>query len=99
MCSVCTVVLHITVNNIQTMNVAQRLWQICVTGYNKTYLCLHVSCPIFFSEFKQIRSFSLKVLDIKSHGNPSTGNHAVKCGQLTGAYQDYANMPKVKLPK
>jgi len=35
----------------------------------------------------------MKVLNIKSHGNLSTVNHADKCGQLTGAHQDYANMP------
>jgi len=41
------------------MSVAQQcLRQICVTGYNKTYLHLRVSCPIFSSYFKQMWSFS-----------------------------------------
>jgi hypothetical protein len=47
---------HVTVNNIKILSVAQQFcfWRIYVSGNNETYLDLHVKCPIFLFASNQI---------------------------------------------
>jgi len=51
-----------------------------VAANSKTYLGLHVKCPIIFTDFNQIRIFFwmifMVVPNIKFHGHPSSGSHA-----------------------
>ena len=58
--SVCIVDVHVTVNNIKILSVAQQcfLCRIYAAGNNETYLGLNVKCPIFLSDFNQIGSFT-----------------------------------------
>jgi len=59
MCSVCDVELHVSVNNIKMSSIAQH----CLCGEfrfgrnNVTYFDLHVSCPIFLSDWNKICNF------------------------------------------
>jgi hypothetical protein len=52
--------IHVTVNNIQILSVAQTvyLWRIYMAGNNQTHLNLQEKCPIFLSDFNQIWNFS-----------------------------------------
>ena len=52
-CVVCTVELHVTVNNIKIFNGAQkmRLWRVYVAGNYKTHISYHIKCPTFLSDF------------------------------------------------
>jgi len=59
MCSVCIVELHVAVNIAQILSVAgKRFYGEFVAGNNKTYFHLYVNFPIFWSDFRQVWSFS-----------------------------------------
>jgi hypothetical protein len=50
--------LHVTVNRMKILIVAQQrfYWRVNVAGNNKSYLGLHVKCPISLSNFNKIWS-------------------------------------------
>jgi len=48
------------------------------------YICLHVECPSFLSDFDENLIFSKyfgTLLNIKFHENPSSGSRIVPCEQ------------------
>ena len=62
-------------------------WQFSVVGNTKTYLCLHVKCPTFLTDFKEIYVFSAdfhKVPTTKFQSYPTRGSRADICGQTDG---------------
>lgn len=79
------------------------VWRFNIAGNYKTYICLHLRCPIFLPSFKHICMFStdFKSPNIRFQGNPFRGNHEGTCGRtdmmkLIGAFHDCANAPKMK---
>jgi hypothetical protein len=66
------------------------IWRFNVSCNNKTYLGLHVKCPIFLPDFNKICILSTDFYDSpisNFHGNPSTGVRAATCGQTDGHYE------------
>jgi len=62
---VCIVELRVTINYIETLSVAKNaLWQIYLSGNNKTCLGVHANCPIL-TKFGASKQTSLKALNIK----------------------------------
>jgi hypothetical protein len=55
--------------------------------WSKMYICLHVRCPLFLSEFNELefsRQIFEKSSNIKFHKNPSSRSWAVPCGRTNG---------------
>jgi len=59
MCSVCNTGLHVSVNNIKIWSTAQHCLcgEFRFAGNSVTYFGLHVSCPIFLSDWNKIWNF------------------------------------------
>jgi len=71
------------------------LWPFNITGSNKTHSGYF--CPIFI-KFELSQQGIIKILSIKCHGIPSSGNPADTCGRtdttkLISALRDYVNEP------
>jgi hypothetical protein len=59
------------------------LWRFNVAGNSKTYLGLHVKCPIL-TKCEISRRIFVKMASIKFHVNASNGSRADTCGQTEG---------------
>jgi len=101
MCSVCTVELRVTSNNVNIFiyNTAVLLRLICVASCSNAYFGLPVKFSIFLVQFEPDlvefidRFFSLRV---KFQENPSNGSGIDTCGQtdmmtLIFVFHDFAN--------
>ena len=73
----------------------------------KKYNCLHIQCPLFLSDFNEIRIFSTifeKHSNIKFRENPSSWSRVVPSGRASGrltdmtkltvAFRNFGNAPK-----
>lgn len=94
--------IHVTVDNITTLGVAQQcFWgKICVAGNNKTYLSLQAKCPTFLFDFNRSWNYSAefhKAPDIKVHGNPPNGSRADNMRTTDGQTDGHADMKKLSL--
>jgi hypothetical protein len=83
---VCTVALHVTVNNTEILSAEKKLYGGLMSPANiKMYLGLHVKCLISLSDLKKKIGMSRHVLisvsSIKFKGNLSSGSRADTCGQ------------------
>ena len=61
------------------------LWRIYVIGNNRTYLGVHVKCPLFWSDVTTLgfyRQAFIKVPNIKFHGYPSSGPALIRADRL-----------------
>jgi hypothetical protein len=81
------------------------LWLIYVANNNKTYLGLHVKCPIVVSDFNQLWSFSThfrkshqyQISQKYIHWGPCCYVHTyiqTDMTRLVGSFRDYANAPR-----
>jgi hypothetical protein len=97
---VCTVELHVTINNIKVLIVALKKlqWRIYVASNNKADFVFVWKRPMFCPVLTQsgiFRRIFIKVTNIKFYGNPCNRNRIDTCGEtgrtkLIGPFHDFA---------
>lgn len=108
MTAVCTVELHVAVNNIKMSSVAQKwvfFWRICVAGNNNKFLELYVEHPIMLFYFTKLgisrQLPESRLTEIRPVGIMLTQkdlrlliNRRARWS-WTGCFRNYANAPEI----